>query len=78
MRLLFGIFRRLSWLVVGVAVGWASSLALTRRVRRITRRFSPTTGRGDVRAEVRAAVREGRDAMRRREAELRGAAPPAK
>ena len=78
MRLVFRLFRRLSWLITGVVVGWASSLALTRRVRRVTRRFAPSTGRAGVRSEVRAAVLEGRTAMREREAELRGGPPPAK
>ena len=56
MRLVFRLFRRLSWLITGVVVGWASSMALTRRVRRVTRRLAPSTGRAGVRSEVRAAV----------------------
>jgi len=76
-RLVLRVFRRFTWLVLGILVGWVSSLALTRRVRRVTRRLRPA-GMGDrVRDDVRAAVREGREAMREREAELRGGPPAA-
>jgi hypothetical protein len=77
-RFLFRLVRRLTWLVTGILVGWASSLAVTRRFRRATRRFRLIPTRERVRDEVRAAVREGRTAMRAREAELRGPPPPAK
>ena len=69
---MFKLFRRFFWLVLGFALGCGSSWALTRRVRRVTRRFVPSGVRERVRENVRTAVSEGRDAMRAREAELRG------
>ncbi|MFM7224293.1 MAG: hypothetical protein ACKOBG_01515 [Actinomycetota bacterium] len=78
MRFLFGIFRRSFWLVAGVVLGWVSSLAMTRRLRRFTRRLGPGPTGDRMRRDVRDALREGRDAMREREAELRGGPPPGK
>lgn len=77
MRIVFRVFRRFVWLGLGILVGWVSSLALTRRLRRATRRFRPAGMSERVRVDVRAAVREGREAMREREAELRGGPPAA-
>lgn len=70
-------FKRLFWLVAGFLLGVGSSLAIVRRVRRVAARYAPpevaqrwgeratSTGR-----DLRAAVREGRNEMHRREAEM--------
>ena len=82
---------RARWLAAGVAVGVAGSVWVEHKVRAVATRYSPSglAGNATARAraipsEVRAAVAEGREAMRAREAELRGrggdpaavAAPP--
>lgn len=70
--------RRLFWLLVGVAVGVGTSFWIMRFIRETAARYTPervsddladaVRGFGD---DVRAAVAEGREAMREREAELR-------
>ena len=71
-------FRRVFWLGVGVATGWASSLWFTRRVKQVAARYTPerisSDMAGSVRAlgrDVRLSIQDGRAAMVRREAELR-------
>jgi hypothetical protein len=81
-------FKRLFWLTVGLAVGFGTSFRLMRAMRRTVDRFLPervaqdvVTGARSIGAEVRAALDEGRTAMREREAELRaeiGRRPPAR
>jgi hypothetical protein len=66
------VFKRLFWLLVGVAAGFTGSVWLQRRVKQAVDRFTPE----HVQADVRAAFREGRVAMRDREAELRGRYSP--
>ena len=74
--------KRVTWFVGGVVTGAAGSgyatRAIKRRVRRTAIQLAPVNvARGAVRAvkdkrrDVGAAVREGRDAMRTRERELR-------
>jgi hypothetical protein len=72
------VFRRLFWLVVGAAFGFGMSFWLMRFVRSTVERYSPERVSSDlaeaVRAfgsDLRAAVAEGREAMRERERELR-------
>ncbi|HEY7438424.1 MAG TPA: hypothetical protein VIC35_03415 [Acidimicrobiia bacterium] len=73
--------KRLFWLTVGYGAGVGSSLYAAHRVRVAARRMSADhlasrvsdTVTGTVR-DVRAAVSEGREAMRAREAELKGRA----
>jgi len=60
-------FKRLFWLTVGGIAGFSGSYWLQQRVKRTVDRFAPA----NVQADARAAVAEGREAMRRREAELR-------
>ena len=60
-------FKRLFWLSVGVVAGLGGSVWLQRRVRQAVDRFAPESIQGDVRA----ALAEGRAAMRAKEAELR-------
>jgi hypothetical protein len=72
------VFKRLFWLTLGLAVGFGTSFRLMRAMRRTVERFLPrrvthhvVTGARSIGAEVRAALDEGRTAMREREAELR-------
>jgi hypothetical protein len=72
------VFKRLFWLTVGLAVGFGTSFRLMRAVRRTVDRFLPervsqdvVKGARSIGSEVRAALDEGRTAMREREAELR-------
>lgn len=70
--------KRATWFGVGFGAGLASSVYLKRKVQRVARSYTPPelaqrTGRqlDAVRREVAAALADGRDAMRSREAELR-------
>ncbi|MBW3645308.1 MAG: hypothetical protein KY441_07370 [Actinobacteria bacterium] len=71
-------FKRLFWMGVGVG----ASFWVRRRVRDTVERYQPQRVSGEVVGavhrlgdDVRAAVHEGRVAMREREAELRRALP---
>jgi hypothetical protein len=64
-------FKRLFWLVVGFVLGLGSSWIVMRRIRRVASRYVPTEVVDRWGGTVRAAVDEGRTAMRDREAELR-------
>ena len=64
-------FKRLSWFGVGFTVGLGSSWAVRRRVRRVAARYAPTEVVDRWGGTMRAAVDEGRTAMRDREAHLR-------
>ncbi len=71
-------FKRLFWLSVGLTAGFGTSFWLMRTVRRTVERFTPqrltqdaVAGARTVGTELRAALDEGRTAMRQREAELR-------
>lgn len=64
-------FKRLFWLVVGFVLGLGSSWAVMRRVRRVATRYVPAAVVDRWGGTVRAAVEEGRTAMRSREAELK-------
>ena len=71
-------FKRLFWLMVGIGFGFGMSFWFTRFVRQTIDRYSPERVSSDlgeaVRAlgeDLRAAVAEGRAAMREREQELR-------
>ena len=70
--------KRLFWLLVGVGFGFGMSFWVTRLVRERIARYSPehvsaelARAVRDLGRDLRAAVSEGRDAMREREAELR-------
>lgn len=70
--------KRVFWLAVGYGAGIGSSVYATRKVKAAARRYTPealtdrvsdtVTG---ISRDVRAAITEGRAAMREREAELR-------
>jgi hypothetical protein len=71
-------FRRVFWLLMGAGFGFGVSFWLMRFVRATVDRYAPERVSADVAgalrsfgADLRAAVAEGREAMREREAELR-------
>ena len=71
-------FKRLFWLSLGLMAGFGTSFWLMRTVRRTVERLTPhrlsqdaVAGARSVGAELKAAIDEGRTAMRQREAELR-------
>ena len=71
-------FKRLFYLAVGMGLGFGLSLWLTRLVRSTIERYTPERVSADLAAsarrlgeDLRAAVADGRTAMREREAELR-------
>ncbi|MEY2569462.1 MAG: hypothetical protein QOE35_3991 [Actinomycetota bacterium] len=73
-------FKRLFWLVTGAGFGFGMSLWAQRAVKKTAARYSPQRVSGEltrtvkgITGDVRAAVQEGREAMRDREAALRGA-----
>ena len=71
-------FKRLFWLVLGAGFGFGMAFWLSRFVRQTIERYSPervSTDLGEALsrfgADLRAAVSEGREAMREREVSLR-------
>lgn len=71
-------FKRLFWLLVGAGFGFGVSFWLMRFLRETVERYRPERVSSDLAgaisslgADLRAAVSEGREAMREREAELR-------
>ena len=71
-------FKRLFWLVIGAGFGFGMSFWVMRTVRATVERWSPERVSEDLSdalrslgKDLRAAVAEGREAMREREAELR-------
>jgi hypothetical protein len=65
------VFKRLFWLTVGAGFGFGASFWVTRAVRTTMARLSPARASTRLTRTVRAAVTEGRTAMRLREQELR-------
>lgn len=71
-------FKRLLWLLVGAGFGFGMSFWLVRTVRQTVERYAPERVSADlagairgIGGDLRAAVAEGREAMRARESELR-------
>ncbi|GAC1305581.1 MAG: hypothetical protein NVSMB16_01160 [Acidimicrobiales bacterium] len=71
-------FKRLLWLLVGAGFGFGMSFWLVRTVRQTVERYAPERVSADlagairgIGGDLRAAVAEGREAMRERESELR-------
>lgn len=60
-------FKRLFWFTTGAAAGFGGSYWLQRRVRQAVERLTPAS----VQEDLKAAITEGRIAMRTRELELR-------
>jgi hypothetical protein len=76
------VLRRLFWLLIGVGVGLGSSFWVMRRVKQTAARYAPQRLSDDLTRSVRTlgrdlrlAVQEGREAMLKREAELRAELP---
>jgi hypothetical protein len=69
---MFKMFRRFVWLLLGFVLGLGSSWAIGRRVRRVAQRYAPADMADRWSGTMRAAVTEGREAMREREAQLKG------
>ncbi len=74
--------RRLFWLLLGIGVGLGSSFWVARRVKQTAARWSPprltndaTTAVRKLGRDLRLAIQEGREAMLKREAELRADLP---
>jgi hypothetical protein len=72
------VFKRLFWLTIGLGLGFGASFWLMRFVRSTVERYSPERISSDMTAavkgvgkELRAALSEGRAAMRDRELEIR-------
>jgi gas vesicle protein len=79
------VFKRLLWLVIGAAFGFGVSFWLMRFVRETVNRYSPERVSADMAGalksfgtDLRAAVAEGREAMREAEADLRSRIEPAR
>ena len=71
-------FKRLFWLLAGAGFGFGVSFWVMRFVRETMQRYTPERVSADLAGalrdlgkDLRAAVAEGRDAMREREAEIR-------
>ena len=71
-------FKRLFWLCVGIGLGAGLSYWLARMLKQTAERYSPERVGGDLadsarrlNTDLRKAIEEGREAMRKREAELR-------
>jgi hypothetical protein len=71
-------FKRLFYLAIGMGLGFGLSLWLTRLARSTIERYTPERVSADLASslrrlgeDLRAAVSDGREAMREREAELR-------
>lgn len=71
-------FKRLFWLMVGAGFGFGVSFWLMRFVRETAARYAPERLSSDLAgavrqlgSDIRAAVADGREGMREREAELR-------
>ena len=69
--------KRLFWLVVGAGFGFGMSFWVTRALRQRVARYSPPTVLRGLSDDLKAAAREGREAMRAREQELRARPPGA-
>jgi hypothetical protein len=70
------VFKRMRWMAMGMGVGATGSVWVRRRLRRFLKSYTPpavaTRAAASARDEFKAAWTEGREAMRQREAELRG------
>ena len=71
-------FKRLLWLIIGAGFGFGVSFWVTRFVRETMKRYTPERVSADLAdalrglgSDLRAAVAEGREAMRERETEIR-------
>ncbi len=77
------VFKRLFWLVIGIAFGFGMSFWITRMVKQTAERYKPGRVGSDLAdalrqfgTDLRAAVGEGVEGMREHEAELRAQLEP--
>ena len=75
-------FKRATWLTVGFGLGVGATVAGARAVKKQVERYQPnavvdrlTDSVANLRDQLKAAVDDGRDAAREREAELRARGP---
>jgi hypothetical protein len=68
--------KRLFWLFMGMGFGFGMSFWVVRALRQRVGRYAPPTVLRELADDLRAAAREGRDAARAREQELRTGLPP--
>jgi hypothetical protein len=69
------VIKRLVWLIIGFLLGLGSSWTVMRRVRRVAIRLAPPDVVDRWSENMRAAVSEGRDAMRARESAFKAGSP---
>ncbi|HET9612394.1 MAG TPA: hypothetical protein VFP06_22455 [Acidimicrobiales bacterium] len=76
-------FKRTFWFTTGATAGFGGAMWIRRQVLRAVRRYTPEHVQAEVSSslrrvgtDLRRAVREGRGAMARREAELRAELRP--
>jgi hypothetical protein len=76
-------FKRVTWLGVGFTLGVGTTVVAARRVRRQVERYTPnavvdrmTERAALLRDQLAAAIDDGREAAREREAQLRQGASP--
>ncbi|HEX6165552.1 MAG TPA: hypothetical protein VFZ30_02115 [Acidimicrobiales bacterium] len=76
-------FKRTFWFGTGVTAGFGGAMWIRRQVLRVVRRYAPeqvqvevTTSVRRLGTDLRSALRDGRDAMADREAELRSELTP--
>jgi hypothetical protein len=76
------VFKRATWLTIGFGLGVGTTVAAAREVRKRVDRYQPnamvdrlTERTISLRDQLLAAVDDGKDAARAREAELRARAP---
>jgi hypothetical protein len=70
------VLKRIRWMATGLAIGAGASLWAERKAKALAAKYSPSGAANRALgwlADVLAAVKEGREAMRQREAELRAA-----
>lgn len=68
-------FKRIRWITAGLAAGFGASLWLQRKMRSVATRYRPAGVAVATADRAREALKEGRIAMREREAELRSSRP---
>jgi hypothetical protein len=64
--------KRVRWMTTGAAVGFGASVWLQRKLKTAADQYRPAAVAEAAAARAKGALEEGRQAMRRREAELRG------
>lgn len=68
-------FKRMRWLATGLVVGAGGSVWAQRKAKEVASRYAPAGVAQDAANRALDALKEGRTAMREREAQLRRAGP---